>query len=383
MKKIIFCLTLQLCCITSFSQQALRNLASPNSPEIHSDNTVTFRLWAPKATTVQLTGDCLTQPIANLSINKDSVWEYTTSPLSPELYSYSFIVDGVNVMDPNNVFMNRDVATVTNIFFINGNPADLYQVNEVPHGTVSRLWYDSPTLKMNRRITIYTPAGYENTKIKYPVLYLLHGMGGDEEAWMSLGRASQILDNLIANKKAKPMIVVMTNGNVAQEAAPGESSHGLVQPNFNLPRTMEGSFEQSFPDVVKYVDSHYRTLSNKSNRAICGLSMGGFHSKYISAEYPDMFDYVGLFSAAIIAGKNTNSEIYQNQEEKLKIQFDKKPKLYWIGIGNADFLYKANAEYRKYLDSKHYPYTYFETGGGHIWRNWRIYLTQFTQKIFK
>jgi enterochelin esterase-like enzyme len=383
MKKIIFCLTLQLCCITSFSQQALRNLASPNSPEIHSDNTVTFRLWAPKATTVQLTGDCLTQPIVNLSINKDSVWEYTTSPLSPELYSYSFIVDGVNVMDPNNVFMNRDVATVTNIFFINGNPADLYQVNEVPHGTVSRLWYDSPTLKMNRRITIYTPAGYENTKIKYPVLYLLHGMGGDEEAWMSLGRASQILDNLIANKKAKPMIVVMTNGNVAQEAAPGESSHGLVQPNFNLPRTMEGSFEQSFPDVVKYVDSHYRTLSNKSNRAICGLSMGGFHSKYISAEYPDMFDYVGLFSAAIIAGKNTNSEIYQNQEEKLKIQFDKKPKLYWIGIGNADFLYKANAEYRKYLDSKHYPYTYFETGGGHIWRNWRIYLTQFTQKIFK
>jgi enterochelin esterase family protein len=146
---------------------------------------------------------------------------------------------------------------------------------------------------------------------------------------------------------------------------------------------MEGSFEKAFPEVVKYVDSHYRTIATKAGRAICGLSMGGFHSKFISAEYPDLFDYIGLFSAAIMPQNNTTCEIYQNQDAKLKTLFAKHPKLYWIGIGNADFLYKVNTDYRKYLDEHHYPYTYMETGEGHIWKNWRIYLTQFSQKLFK
>ena len=386
-----------LVCAMTFAQQALWGGAPVVSPEIHDNNTVTFRLKAPKAVKVQVTGDFLpTQKIktpfgefdgpgvADLKEGKDGVWEFTTpEPLKPELYSYSFIVDDLKMMDPSNVYMIRDVATVTNVFIIGGDRADLYKVNKVPHGTVRRMWYNSPTLGMDRRLTVYTPAGYETGGKRYPVFYLLHGMGGDEEAWIALGRTSQILDNLIAQGKAKPMIVVMTNGNAAQEAAPGESSLGFAAPSMNQPKTMEGSFETAFPDVVKFIDKNFRTLANKKNRAIAGLSMGGFHSMHISKQYPDMFDYVGLFSAAIMPGKDVKSPIYDDLEGKLKIQFAKKPALYWIGIGNTDFLYKANEDYRKMLDEKGYKYTYYETGEGHIWKNWRIYLTEFAPLLFQ
>lgn len=386
-----------LMCTVAFAQQALWGVAPVVSPEIHNDHTVTFRLKAPKAVKVQVTGDFLpTQKVktafgefdgpgvADLKEGENGVWEYTTpEPLEPELYSYSFLVDGLKMMDPSNVYMIRDVASVTNIFIIGGGRADLYQVNNVPHGTVSRVWYNSPTLGMERRMTVYTPAGYETSGKRYPVFYLLHGMGGDEEAWIALGRTSQILDNLIAQGKAEPMIVVMTNGNASQEAAPGESQNGLVPPAMNLPKTMDGSFEAAFPDVVKFVDKTYRTKANKKNRAIAGLSMGGYHSLHISKQYPDMFDYVGLFSAAIMPDKKVQSPIYEDFDQKLKAQFSKKPALYWIGIGNTDFLYKANADFRKMLDEKGYKYTYYETSGGHIWKNWRIYLTEFAPLLFK
>mgnify|MGYP000811968688 CR=1 FL=1 len=287
---------LLVCCVTLFAQQALWGGAAVVSPDIHDDNTVTFRLKAPKAVRVQITGDFLPPQtiktprgdydapgIADLTEGKDGVWEFTTpEPLKPELYGYSFIVDGLRMMDPSNVYMIRDVATVTNVFIIGGDRADLYKVNKVPHGTVSRMWYNSPSLGMDRRLTIYTPAGYETSGKRYPVLYLLHGMGGDEEAWISLGRTAQILDNLIAQGKAKPMIVVMPNGNASQEAAPGESSRGMVPPTMQLPKTMEGSYEQAFPEIVKFIDKNYRTIKSKSGRAIAGLSMGGFHSLHIS-----------------------------------------------------------------------------------------------------
>lgn len=397
MKKFTSLAVLLLLCTFSYAQQALWGGAPVVSPEIHENNTVTFRLKAPKAVKVQVTGDFLpTQKIktqfgefdgpgvADLKEGKDGVWEYTTpEPLSPELYSYSFIVDDLKMMDPANVYMIRDVATVTNVFIVGGERADLYKVNKVPHGTVSRVWYNSPTLGMDRRLTVYTPAGYETSGKRYPVFYLLHGMGGDEEAWIALGRTSQILDNLIAQGKAKPMIVVMTNGNASQEAAPGESSLGMVTPTMQLPQTMEGSFETAFPDVVKFIDKNYRTIRNKQNRAIAGLSMGGFHSLHISKQYPDLFNYIGLFSAAILPNKEVKSPVYDDLEGKLKIQFSGKPALYWIAIGNQDFLYKANEDYRKLLDEKGYKYTYYETGEGHIWKNWRIYLTEFVPLLFK
>lgn len=379
--------------VTMFAQQALWGTAPVVSPEIHDNNTVTFRFKAPKAVRVQLTGDFLpvqknakfeAPGIVDLKEGQEGVWEYTTpEPLKPELYSYSFIVDGLRMNDPANVYLIRDVSTLTNVFIIGGDRADFYKVNPVPHGTVSRIWYDSPALGLERRMTVYTPVGYETSGKRYPVLYLLHGMGGDEEAWISLGRTAQILDNLIAQGKARPMIVVMPNGNASQEAAPGESSRGMVPPTMQLPKTMEGSYEQAFPEIVKFIDKNYRTIKSKSGRAIAGLSMGGFHSLHISKQYPDMFNYIGLFSAAIMPNKEVSSPIYENMGGKLKVQFDKNPALYWIAIGKTDFLYKANEEYRKLLDEKGYKYTYYESDEGHIWKNWRIYLTEFVPMLFR
>ena len=381
---VAICMMVLLMPVAALAQQALWGGSKLISPEIHENKTVTFRIKAPKAVKVQVLGDFLSKGVADLVENKEGVWEYTTpEPLAPELYSYAFVVDGLKVNDPNNVYMIRDVATVNNIFIVGGERADLYKVNKVPHGSVSKVWYHSPSLGIERRMTVYTPAGYETSGKRYPVFYLLHGMGGDENAWSELGRAAQILDNLIAQGKAEPMIVVMTNGNADLEAAPGESSLGYMPPTTRLGKTMEGSFETHFPEVVKFIDKNYRTKANKKNRAIAGLSMGGFHSLHISKQYPDMFDYVGLFSAAIMPGKNATSPVYKDMEGKLKLQFAKKPALYWIAIGKTDFLYKANREYRKLLDEKGYPYEYFENEDGHIWRNWRIYLTEFTPKLFK
>jgi enterochelin esterase family protein len=396
MRKITFLFAVLFITIAVHAQQALWGGSQIVSPEINNDNTVTFRLLAPNAQTVQITGDFLptrkmktpygdfdVPGTENLTKNDKGIWEFKSNILSSELYSYNFIVNGVKVLDPSNVYMNRDVNTVTNIFIIKGIPGDLYSVNNVKHGSVTRLWYYSQTVNKARRLTVYTPAGYNDGNKMYPVLYLLHGMGGDEEAWMALGRMSEVLDNLIAQGKAQPMTVVMTNGNITQDAAPGESALGLTQPNMQLPKTMNGEFEEAFPEVIKFIDSHFRTISDKADRAICGLSMGGFHSKFISAQYPDMFDYVGLFSAAMLPNNGVTSEVYKNADNKVKVQFSKKPKLYWIGIGKTDFLYKYNVEYRKFLDDNKFKYTYMETEGGHIWRNWRIYLTEFAQKLFK
>lgn len=274
MKKSLLILASALTALSGLAQQALWSGSPIVSPEINPDHSVTFRLHAPGARHVQVTGDFLppqavTTPrgtfdgpgYADLRRDDSGVWEYTTSsPLAPELYSYSFVVDSLRMNDPSNVYLIRDVASLTNIFIVPGGRAELYSVHDVPHGTVSKVWYDSPALGMKRRMTVYTPAGYEDSGKSYPVLYLLHGMGGDENAWSELGRATQILDNLIASGKAEPMIVVMPNGNASQEAAPGETSEGLKTPTTRLPKTMEGTFEKAFPEIVSFIDSHYRTI---------------------------------------------------------------------------------------------------------------------------
>jgi len=373
---------------SSFAQQALWGAPGIVSPEVKSDNTVTFRFQAPDAKEVKISGDWMPSKdwipgSETMTKDEKGVWSYTTSVLPSDLFGYSFLVDGLKTTDPNNVYLIRDVASVTNVFLLNGDKGDLYKVNKVPHGTVARRWYNSPGNGMERRMTIYTPAGYETSKIKYPVLYLLHGMGGDEEAWIALGRASQILDNLIAQGKAKPMIVVMTNGNVSQEAAPGESTLGMYKPTFQLPHTMDGKFEETFTDVIKFIEGNYRVKAEKSGRAIAGLSMGGFHSLHISRYYPNTFDYVGLFSAAIMPDAKVTSKVYDNVDGTLKTQMKNGYKLYWIGIGKADFLYKNVTEYRAKLDGMGMKYTYRESEGGHTWTNWRVYLSEFAPLLFK
>lgn len=385
MKKVLLavyaaCLSLQV-----VSQENLWWKTPINSPEVNKDNTVTFRLKAANATKAEVVGDFLSKDEkAEMKKVNNDVWEYTTpKALAPELYSYSFMMDGIKISDPSNVFMSRDVVTISNLFMIDGKESELYKVLNVPHGSLSKVWYHSEKLNADRRITVYTPAGYETNGQRYPVLYLLHGMGGDEDSWSTLGRASQILDNLIAQGKAKPMIVVMTNGNSDLQAAWGESPTGYVTPTIELPKTTDGSFEDAFPEVVTFVDKAYRTIAEKESRAIAGLSMGGFHSMQISKEYPTLFNYIGLFSASARFKGRKDSHIYENCEAKIKTQFAQKPALYWIAIGKDDFLYEENQKFRSFLDANGFQYTYVESEGGHIWRNWRNYLCQFLPLIFK
>lgn len=387
--KIKLTFTLMLACSPAFAQQALWGGTSLASPVIDNDGTATFRYHNPAARSVKVTGDFKARAesdnvpqVIELTKDADGNWTGSTgAPLAPELYSYALEVDGVRTNDPSNVYIARDVSTLSNIFLVDGGYDGLYGVQDVPHGTVSKTWYHSDMLNTDRRLTVYTPAGYETSGRNYPVLYLLHGMGGDENAWSELGRATQILDNLIASGKARPMIVVMPNGNVDTPAAPGESSLGLTLPDPNLPHTMDGTFEQAFPEIVEYIDANYRTRRDKASRAVAGLSMGGFHSLHVSKDYPDMMGYVGLFSAAIWPHKTQNH--YADMEEKIVRQFDNPPLLYWIAIGKDDFLYDTNVKFRALLDEKGIPYTYTESDGGHIWRNWRRYLSDFLPLLFK
>ena len=403
MKRIVIAIAALCIGLSANAQQALWGGPQVVSPEINADGTVTFRYQAPKAIKVEVTGDFLpTQKIegefngqkysydapgvGELKEGPRGVWEYTTPfVVEPEFYNYTFRVDGQTVLDPNNVFVNRDVASLTSVLLVakEGSRADLYAIHRVPHGTVSKVWYPSETAGFDRRLTVYTPAGYEKSKAKYPVLYVLHGIGGDEDAWVTQGRACQILDNLIARGEAKPMIVVFTNGNISQEAAPLENSTGYDRPTMQLPQTMEGTFEKAFPEIVKFIDGRYRTVAKKASRAVCGLSMGGFHTLNLSLNYPDMFAYSGMFSAAIGVSDPTISPMYMDFDGKLAKYFAAKPKLLWIGCGKTDFLYQANKDFMKKMDDNGFKYTYLETEGGHIWRNWRIYLSEFVPLLFK
>ncbi len=367
-------------CIACFAThlQAQQNLFGGQdikSAVVNEDKTVTFRFIAPDAKQVQIAGDFAPtvedNPVGGLVgtgligmvKDGDGIWTHTTPPLESELYSYLFVVDGVAVTDPNHPHALRDFATISNVFIVGGGQADLYKVNQIPHGSLTHRWYESPSLGMTRRINIYTPPGYENSGREYPVLYLLHGMGGDENEWISFGRAVQIMDNLIHQGKAKPMIVVMTNGHAHLEAAYGESSKGFFKPE-HAPAgtTPPGAFEASFRDVIDFVDSNFRVKSDKAHRAIAGLSMGGGHSMNISRYYENTFDYVGLFSAAVRGRQDNATGVYADFDATLKKQFDNGLKLYWIGMGTEDFLYDACTEYRAKLDSMGAKYTYVETG---------------------
>ena len=394
MRRLALVFALLLICATAFAQQALGPGTGLVSPQINPDHSVTFRIFAPKAVKVEITGDFLpTQPIqytvdgktltydapgvAPLTEGRDGVWTFTSEPLTGELYSYSFLVDGRRTMDPSNIYQNRDIATWTNIFTLSSEQGDrgwYYEVHDVPHGSLSHVWYDSPKLGKQRRLSIYTPAGYETSKAKYPVLYLLHGSGGDEEAWIDLGRTVQIMDNLIAEGKAKPMIVVMPNGVWFNQAAPGEAVN-MFQPTMNNSRSQSTiEIEESFPDVMAFVEKNYRVAKGFANTAVAGLSMGGRQSCALSMHYPGRFGYVGLFSGVAVPEGN---------EAALDAVFAARPKLYWIACGESDGIMENSRKLEAWCLERGYPVSFYASPGGHIWRNWRIYLTEFAQKLFK
>ena len=394
MKRILLFAVLAGMTLAAQAQQALGPGTGLVSPEINPDHSVTFRYVNPKAKTVQVTGDFLpTRPIeidlgdrmmiydapgvADLKEGPGGVWTYTSAPLKGELYSYSFLVDGKKAMDPSNIYQNRDVATWTNIFTLSADPGDLgyyYQVNDVPHGTVAHVWYNSPTLSSYRRLTIYLPPGYEDSMDRYPVLYLLHGSGGDEDAWIDLGRTAQIMDNLIAGEYAKPMIVVMPNGVWFNQAAPGAAVN-MFQPTMQNSRSQSTKeIEDSFTDVMNFVEKHYHVAKGPGNTAVAGLSMGGRQSGMLALRHPRKFGYVGLFSGV---------PTVEGNEEGLADFFAAKPQLCWIACGKADGVMANSKKLKEYCDSMGYPTELYESAGGHIWRNWRLYLTIFAQRIFQ
>jgi len=356
------------------------------SPEINPDNSVTFRMIASDAAKVTLTGNWMTGWGTQVALVKgdSGIWSLTTDILAAEFYTYTFNVNGVKLLDPSNAQVVRDGTRFENVLIVPGEASDVYTVKDVPHGVLSKVWYPSPTLDKNRRMYVYTPPGYENGDKKYPVFYLFHGAGGDEDAWTTLGRAPYIMDNLIADGKAEPMIVVMTNGNAWSEAAPGDETakENAGAPDFS--QMANGGFEKSLiNDVIPFIEKNYRTLTDKNHRAIAGLSMGGMQTQTITNTNPDKFAYIGVMSMGLM---NDPRWVKYNEEEHKKQIMDLKNsdvKLYWIGCGKDDFLFESVTNLRKLYDDLGFKYEYRESTGGHTWANWRIYLSELAPKLFK
>ncbi|NDV14677.1 glycosyl hydrolase [Muricauda sp. TY007] len=364
------------------------------SPEVADDNTVTFRIKAPKAENVVLSGNwmpmigegmAMTRKTVTLTKDENGIWSTTVGPLEPELYGYSFVVDGVNTLDTANLLVARDGAFRTeSVLYIPGKASELYWAKTGPKGSVHKIWYESPTLDLTRRMYVYTPPGYADSSEDYPVLYLLHGGGGDEEAWPTLGVANHILDNLINSGKAKPMIVVMTNGN------PGQAAALTVSPKLEPSTQPAGGmanmlFEKSLVnDVIPYIESHFRVKANKENRALTGLSMGGLQTMNTSFENPELFDYIGVMSMGFADLSRFGIEVdHSKRGEQIEALKAADPELYWIACGTDDFLYQSVVDMRNELDKHDFDYTYRESTGGHTWSNWRIYLSEFAPMLFK
>ena len=356
------------------------------SPEIGAKE-VTFRLMAPNADTVKINGG-FTPTVkiktsfgnmdvpSSLNLKKDEkgLWSITLPLPEPELYSYSFIVDGVAVNDPANIFMQRDGTRYLSVLLVPGKKTENY-FEAKQRGTVQQVWYDSPTIGINRRMFVYTPYGYETSGKGYPVLYLLHGAGGDEDAWSTMGRARQILDNLIEKGQAVPMICVMPNGNPNQMAA---KTTMLPESEFDFrdPSKQNLYINSLAKDIVPFIEKNYRVIADPNHRAIAGLSMGGGHTIALANEYPGMFQYICPLSMGLWG---------EQPDIDTKLQGLKKAgyKMYWLACGNADFLYDSAKKLDAKLTDNGLKHTFFVTEGGHTWANWRVYLNTFATQLFK
>ena len=391
MKRILSSLAICLAVAGSLQAQELANFSFGRgmkpivSPEIKNDS-VTFRLKADYATVVKLSGSWMENPwtgTIDMKRGENNVWSVQIPLPSPEIYTYNFVVDGVSVNDPQNILVQRDGTRFLPMLLVPGERTENYGEAKLQHGTVSHPWYHSEILGMDRRLTVYTPYGYEkNTKKKYPVLYLLHGAGGDEEAWSSMGRAAQILDNLIEKGLAEPMIVVMPNGNANQAAArtlnipekPMNWDRNALQNMSEAERSklMNGYVRSLCEEIVPFIEKNFRAIAKPSSRAIAGLSMGGGHTISASILYPEMFDYICPLSAA---GSATPEQIATLKKAGVK--------LYFLACGNTDFLFQGAEDMHKKLTEQGLEHEYFVSDGGHVWSNWRLYLNTFAQKLFK
>ncbi len=351
---------------------------------VHTDNRITLKIYAPLAEDVKIGGTDIPDNLRNVKMMKqeNGVWVTTIGPLEPGAYRYNFIVDKVSVIDPRNPLTSESNTNTWSLFYLPG--AYFMELRDVPHGTVSEVTYFSKSLNRFRRMHIYTPPGYELDNNKYPVFYLLHGAFDCDDSWSSVGRAGIILDNLIAEKKAIPMVVVMPAGHTGpfMFGAPRDSSKPIVD-----------EFLLDFAtDIKPYVEEKYRVLTDRKNTAIAGLSMGGAHTLNIAIPNLDDYSYFGVFSSGVF-GIVRNNGMFGNDsgptwEEINKIMLNdeelkKNLKLVWFATGKDDFLLETSRATVEMLKKYHFNVVYKETYGGHTWANWREYLYEFSQLLFK
>jgi enterochelin esterase-like enzyme len=364
-----------------------------NSPEVLPDGRVIFRILAPKAESVGLQASDIPGMMGGgpqFTKAENGIWEATIGPVAPGAYRYTFMVNGVAVNDPRNPSVSESNTNASSMVYVPG--AEWMEAAKVPHGAVATVYYYSTALGRHRRMHVYTPPGYESGSAKYPVFYLLHGAGDCDDSWSSVGRAGFILDNLITAKKAKPMVVVMPAGHTS--ASFGMGGGGGMG-------AMIDEFSEDFnKDIVPYIESHYRVLTDRRNRAMAGLSMGGMQTLNIAISNLGKYAYIGVFSSGIFGSAPRNPAApgavapptpppttpdwdQQHLSTLDNAALKKDLKLLWFATGSEDFLLNTTKASVEMLKKHGFSPVYKETAGGHTWINWREYLKEFAPQLFR
>lgn len=400
MKLIQMAVTPVLLCITLLAQEAptttpgtgggQARAAKVRSPEVLPDGRVTFRLLAPKATEVLVQGNWKDGRGLAMTKGDSGVWSVTTSPLQPELWAYTFSVDGVRTLDPSNYNVARDGVGFMNTVLVVGESSAVFQPQRVPHGTMTAMWVPSTLIKTPRRMFVYTPPGYEEGTTRYPVLYLLHGSGGDEDAWPTMGIANVIMDNLLAQRKAKPMIVVMPNAYWNEIASldlagprtappPGVGSGGGTQGYDENEKDIVG-------DLIPFVEKTFRALPGRENRALAGLSMGSGITLNVAVKRLDVFASIGVLSSGAFRDASAGMATLQ----KINPQFladpaatSKKLRLLFFSCGTEDPRMEGMAKVAQELNSRKIPVVLKSYPGEHEWKVWRHSLADMAPMLFR
>jgi enterochelin esterase-like enzyme len=342
-----------------------KSIAQPGqaivSPEVHSDKTVTFRFRAPNATSVTLSTQIAEQPV-QMTKDERGTWSVTVGPVKPDIYPYCFVVDGIQVSDPNNPLIFANERFKNSLVDIPGDTPLIHAEQNVPHGKIAYRYYDSKTLGVARRMLVYTPPGYEeNTNKKYPVLYLIHGASDTEETWYKVGRVNDIMDNLIAQGKAEPMIIVMPYANPA-------------------PAAREAFVKDLISDIIPYTEQKYRVLADRKNRAIAGFSRGGGQTIDAGLYNTNLFSWVCPFAPA-----SNNDKITEDLASKLisAESLNNQLNLLWISCGTEDFLYERVTGLVDILKKNNVKHETFFPSGGHTWMNCKLFIATLAPKLFK
>jgi enterochelin esterase family protein len=342
------------------------------SPQVNPDNSVVFRYLAPNSKEVRIS----TQSVkSHVPLSKDStgIWSVTIGPVKPDIYPYHFIVDGISVADPRNTAIFPNEGFQSSLVEVTGNTPLVHTIQNVPHGTLSYRYYSSPELG-TRPVVIYTPPGYEkNVKTKYPVLYLLHGTTDTEETWTKVGRANIILDNLIAQGRAKPMVIVMPYGRAYPVIS---KSSGSLRNWDNLQE-----FKKDFlNNLLPFVEQNYNVKPDNDSRAIAGFSGGGGETLYIGLNNPELFSWICGFAPGMLKEEFDRNNALAFADPSA---VNKTLKLFWIGVGREDGLYPVVSEYLNVLNEKMIRHETLISDGGHTWMNCKTYLSTIAQKLFK